>query len=86
MLYKHEMTDPEVIDLAMKIMPVGDGQPPKTAFGWFDGQGRPRRIKVTYPNGWAATISIGVDGRIRARSATLKLPATTIAVEEPASA
>lgn len=72
-LRKFIIADPEVLAFAAKIMPVGDGQEPVGAFAWYDDQDRPRRLKVSYPNGCTATIGIGPDGRVRARSATVKL-------------
>lgn len=72
-LYKYDVTDPDVLALAAEVMPVGGRQAPTSAFVWVDGQDRPRRIKVSYPNGWTATISMDVNGRVSRRSATVKL-------------
>ena len=77
-LYKRPVTSPEVFDLVAQVMPVAAGAEPSGAHAWFDGRGRPRRIKVQYPNGWTVTVGIGVDGKVTTRSATLKLIAAAV--------
>jgi hypothetical protein len=72
-LYKRTVTDPEALELAAQIMPVGDNEQPLAAYEWVDGRNRSRRMSITYPNGWTATISIGVDGKVTARRATMKI-------------
>lgn len=56
-----------------EILPVGDGADPLTVDGWYDNQGRPRRLRADYANGWRIEVRLSVDLKVTSRSASFRL-------------
>lgn len=64
--------DPEAAAAMLhKVMPIGDGAMPDSVIIWRQPDGKPRRVRAEYPNGWRLQFSISVKGvvsRVRANS------------------
>lgn len=72
--YRRAVLDPARIDtLLTEVLPIGGGELPISAVGWFDAQRRPRRARADYPNGWRVEIRISAKGDLTHRSASLHL-------------
>jgi hypothetical protein len=72
--YRRARLDPvQVAPLLEQIFPCGDGQPPIAVDGWFDRQGRPRRARADYANGWRIEFRLSEKGKMTSSSATVRL-------------
>lgn len=72
--YRKSPIDPmQVAPLLAELFPVGDGEPPLAVDGWFDRQGRPRRARADYANGWRVELRLSEKGELTTSSATIRL-------------
>lgn len=69
--------DPDVARIAPlleELFPgMGDGELPSTIVGWADANGRPRRCRADYPNGWRVEFRLNAKGQLTSRTGSLKL-------------
>lgn len=63
----------QVAPLLEQLFPVGDGALPIAVDGWFDRQGRPRRARADYANGWRVELRISAQGKMTSSSATIRM-------------
>ena len=56
-----------------ELYPVADGTDPEAVHGWYDRQGRPRRLRADYANGWRIEARLSVDLKVTSSSASIRL-------------
>lgn len=72
-LRKYQLRPEKVAALIAGLMPMGDGEMPKSVIGWRDSKYRIRRIRADYPSGWRVNLSFSADGANTARSASFHM-------------
>lgn len=70
---RYALDSAQLAPVLAELFPVGDGELPTVVDGWFDRQGRPRRVRADYPNGWRIEFRLSVKRTVTSSSATLRL-------------
>lgn len=70
---RHTLDPDKLAPVLAEMFPVGDGELPTAVDGWFDRQGRPRRVRADYPNGWRIEFRLSVKRTVTSSSASIRL-------------